>query len=49
MSTSTFFNPNNCALDAQGNLKDAEDIIFYNSEGDDTPVASSSTKGKATD
>jgi hypothetical protein len=42
MSTSTFFNPNNCALNAQGNLKDVEDIYFYNSEGDDTPIIGSS-------
>jgi hypothetical protein len=46
MSTSSFVDPNNCALDAQGNLKDAEDIQFYNSEGDDAPIASASSKGK---
>jgi hypothetical protein len=45
MSASSSVDPNNCALDAQGNLKDANEIQFYNSEGDDTPI--SSTKGKA--
>ena len=45
MSTSNFVDPNNCALDAQGNLKDASDIQFYDSEGDDAPI--STTTGKA--
>jgi hypothetical protein len=45
MSTSSFIDPDNCALDAQGNLKDANDIQLYDSEGDDTPI--STTTGKA--
>jgi hypothetical protein len=45
MSTSGFVDPDNCALDAQGNLKDANDIQFYDSEGDDAPI--STTTGKA--
>jgi hypothetical protein len=28
----------NPALDSHGNLKDAADILFYNSEGDDLPI-----------
>jgi hypothetical protein len=44
MSTSSFVDPDNCALDAQGNLKDANDIQFYDSEGDDAPI---SATGKA--
>jgi hypothetical protein len=32
-------------IDAEGNLKDADDIQFYHSEGDDVSI--SSTKGKA--
>ncbi|KAJ8594703.1 hypothetical protein M405DRAFT_857875 [Rhizopogon salebrosus TDB-379] len=47
MSIDRCFDPDNCALDAQGKLKDADDIQFYNSEGDDAPIASSSTKGNA--
>ena len=45
MSTANFVDPNNCALDAHGNLKDACDIQFYDSEGDVNPI--SSTKGNA--
>ena len=45
MSPSSPVDPNNCALDAQGNLKDACEIQFYNSEGDDTPIKS--LKGNA--
>jgi hypothetical protein len=45
MSTSGFTDPNHCALDSEGNLKDADDIQFFNSEGDDDPMLS--TKGKA--
>jgi len=47
MSTSSFVDPDNCALDARGNLKDASDIQFYDSEGDETPI--SSVKGNAND
>jgi hypothetical protein len=36
MSTTSFIDPDNCALDAHGNLKDASDIQFYDSEGDET-------------
>jgi hypothetical protein len=36
MSTFSPADPKNCALDAQGNLMDANEIQFYNSEGDDT-------------
>ena len=32
MSSSNYIDPDNCALDAQGNLKNAEDILFYESE-----------------
>jgi len=39
MSTGRFVDPNNCALDAHGNLKDASDIQFYNSEQDETPIS----------
>jgi hypothetical protein len=45
MSTTSFVDPNNCALNAHGNLKDASDIQFYDSKGDETPV--SSGKGNA--
>ena len=45
MSPSSPIDPNNCALDAQGNLKDTREIQFYNSEGNDTPIKSS--KGNA--
>jgi len=47
MSTTSFVDPDNCALDARGNLKDASDIQFYDSEGDETPI--SSMKGNAND
>ena len=47
MSTTSFVDPDNCALDAHGNLKDASDIQFYDSEGDETPI--SSMKGNAND
>ena len=30
-----------CALDESGNLKEAEDIEFFNSESETTPIASS--------
>ena len=40
MSTSSFVDPNNCALDAHRNLKDASNIQFYDSEGDETPILS---------
>ncbi|KAG5334585.1 hypothetical protein C0989_003319 [Termitomyces sp. Mn162] len=30
--------PNNCALDANGSLKDARDIRFYNSQRDTHPI-----------
>ena len=40
MSTANFVDPNNCALDAHGNLKDASDIQFYDSEGDANPISS---------
>jgi len=45
VSTASFVDPNNCALDAHGNLKDASDIQFYDSEQDETPL--SSVKGNA--
>jgi hypothetical protein len=45
MLTSSPVDPNNCALDAQGNLMDASEIQFYDSEGDTTPI--SSTTGNA--
>jgi hypothetical protein len=47
MSTTSFVDPDNCALDARGNLKDASDIQFYDSEGDETPILS--MKGNAND
>ena len=47
MSASSSVDPNNCALDAQGNLKDASEIQFYNSERDDTPISSMKGKAKA--
>ena len=28
-----------CALDANGKLRDASEITFYNSETDETPIA----------
>jgi hypothetical protein len=40
MSTTSFADPDNCTLDAHGNLKDASDIQFYDSEGDETPISS---------
>ena len=40
VSTASFVDPNNCALDAHGNLKDASDIQFYDSEQDETPLSS---------
>lgn len=40
MSTTSFVDPNNCALNADGNLKDASNIQFYDSEGDETPISS---------
>lgn len=40
-------NPDSCALDAQGNLMDASEIQFYNSEGDENPITSTSAKGKS--
>jgi hypothetical protein len=46
MASSHYIDPNNCALDAQGNLKSAEDIVFYESAAEDTPIQSSSRKGK---
>jgi hypothetical protein len=45
MSTAVFVDPNNCALDTHGNLKDASNIQFYDSEQDETPI--SSMKGNA--
>jgi len=30
--------PNNCALDANGQLKDADNIVFYYSTGDNKPI-----------
>jgi hypothetical protein len=30
--------PNDCALDANSQLKDADNIVFYNSAGDNTPI-----------
>ena len=35
MASSHYIDPNNCALDAQGNLKSAEDIVFYESAAED--------------
>ena len=46
MASSDYIDPDNCALDAQGNLKKAEDIVFYESATEDTPIQSSSRKGK---
>jgi hypothetical protein len=40
MSTTSFVDPNDYALDADGNLKNASDIQFYSSEGDETPISS---------
>lgn len=37
----------NCALDAHRNLKDAKDIIWYDSGGDDTPIPPAIGKSKA--
>jgi len=45
MSSSDYIDPDNCALDAQGNLKNAEDIIFYESATEEIPIQSS-RKGK---
>ena len=46
MTPSDYIDPDNCALDAQGNLKNAEDIVFYESATEDIPIQSSSRKGK---
>ena len=46
MASSDYIDSNNCALDAQGNLKNAEDIVFYESATENTPIQSSSRKGK---
>jgi hypothetical protein len=47
MASSDYIDPDNCALDTQGNLKNAEDIVFYESATEDAPIQSSSTrKGK---
>ena len=40
MSGAGFIDPNNCALNAHGNLKNASDIQFYDSEQDKTPISS---------
>jgi hypothetical protein len=45
MSASSPADPNNCALDAQGSLKYASEIQFYDSKGH-TPISILSTKGK---
>jgi hypothetical protein len=45
MSTSSFVDPDKCAIDAQGNLKDANYIQFYDLEGVNTPILT--TTGKA--
>jgi hypothetical protein len=34
--------PDQCALDSSGNLKDAKDITFYESESDDRPISNNS-------
>ena len=47
MSTTSLVDPDNCTLDARGNLKHASDIQFYDSEGDETPI--SCMKGYAND
>lgn len=36
--------PDQCALDASGNLKDAADIVFYGSESDEVPLPGPSDK-----
>ena len=36
----------NCAVDAQGKLKDAEDITWYQSGDDDTPILPAKAKSK---
>ena len=46
MASPHCIDPHNCALDVQGNLKSLEDIIFYESATEDTPIQSSSRKGK---
>jgi hypothetical protein len=45
MSSSDYIDPDNCALDAQGNLKNAEDIVFYESATEEIPIQPS-RKGK---
>jgi hypothetical protein len=37
----------NCALDSCGNLKDAKDIVWYDSGGDNTPIPPAASKSKA--
>ena len=45
MSSSNYTDPNNCALDAQSNLKNVEDIVFYESATEETLIQQS-RKGK---
>ena len=45
MSSSNYIDPDNCALDAQGNLKNAEEIVFYESAMEEIPIQPS-RKGK---
>lgn len=43
---SPFTDPHNCALDSNGNLKDAQDILFFDSEGDENPIQKPPQKGR---
>ena len=45
MSSSNYTDPNNCALDAQGNLKNVKNIVFYESATEETLIQQS-RKGK---
>ena len=45
MSSSNYIDPDNSALNAQGNSKNAEDILFYESATEEAPIQPS-RKGK---
>ena len=39
--------PNQCALDKNGQLKDAKDILFFNSPSDNNPIPLPPLDGEA--
>ncbi|KAF8839152.1 hypothetical protein BDN67DRAFT_1058825, partial [Paxillus ammoniavirescens] len=40
-------NPDQCAVNPDGTLKDASEITFYDSEGDDQPISTHSVNNPA--